>query len=88
MADPRRADPCHYRVVTGNPARHHVLLVDDTWTGGGRMSSAAHALHSAGAAQVSALAIARWMSVGWEDTAAAWLTSRLARPDRDPHVCP
>ncbi|MGF1660986.1 MAG: hypothetical protein ACFCVG_00695 [Kineosporiaceae bacterium] len=88
VGDPRRADPSHYRVVAGDPTGRHVLLVDDTWTGGGHMSSAAHALHSAGAAQVSALAIARWMSVGWEDTTAAWLTSRLSGPDWDAEVCP
>jgi predicted amidophosphoribosyltransferase len=42
--------------MTGHPA---VLLVDDTWTTGGRAQSAAIALHDAGAARVAVVVMGR-----------------------------
>lgn len=42
--------------MTGHPA---VLLVDDTWTTGGRAQSAAIALHDAGAARVAVVVLGR-----------------------------
>ena len=44
------------QVMTGHPA---VLLVDDTWTTGGRAQSAAIALHDAGAARVAVVVLGR-----------------------------
>jgi predicted amidophosphoribosyltransferase len=52
LADRYRAT----RALTDNPA---VLLVDDTWTTGGRAQSAAIALHDAGAAKVAIVVIGR-----------------------------
>jgi hypothetical protein len=45
----------------------HVLLVDDTWTTGSKIQSAAVALRDAGAAKVTALCVARWCNYGWPD---------------------
>lgn len=42
-----------------------VLLVDDTWTTGTSQQSAA-ALKAAGAASVTGLCVARWLSWRWE----------------------
>jgi len=43
-----------------------VLLVDDTWTTGTSQQSAAAALKAAGAASVTGLCVARWLSWRWE----------------------
>lgn len=43
------------------PRPAHVLLIDDTWVTGGHTLSAANALKRAGAEQVSALVVARWL---------------------------
>ncbi|WP_241474148.1 amidophosphoribosyltransferase [Mycolicibacterium neoaurum] len=62
---PRTANPDRF-AVTGpvfNNAR--VLLVDDTWTGGTSVQSAAAALKLAGAASVTALCVGRWLSWKW-----------------------
>jgi adenine/guanine phosphoribosyltransferase-like PRPP-binding protein len=44
------------QALAGDPA---VLLIDDTWTTGGRAQSAAIALHDAGAAKVAAVVLGR-----------------------------
>ena len=44
------------QAMTGHPA---ILLVDDTWTTGGRAQSAAIALHDAGAARVAVVVLGR-----------------------------
>lgn len=46
-----------------------VLLVDDTWTGGGHAQSAAHALRSAGARSIGLLVLGRHLRPDWEVTA-------------------
>lgn len=43
-----------------------VLLVDDTWTSGTSLQSAAAALKAAGAASVTGICVARWLSWRWE----------------------
>ncbi|MEV5463355.1 phosphoribosyltransferase family protein [Streptomyces sp. NPDC002788] len=45
-----------------------VLLFDDTFTTGGSMASAAHALKEAGAAAVVGLAFGRQLSATWPDS--------------------
>lgn len=48
--------------------RHqNVLLVDDTWTSGAKLQSAAVTLHDAGANFVTALCVARWCRDDWSD---------------------
>jgi hypothetical protein len=56
------------------PAQHvgrvegrRVLLIDDTWTTGAKVQSAAVALHDAGAISVTALCVARWCRDDWPD---------------------
>ena len=43
-----------------------MLLVDDTWTTGTSLQSAAAALKAAGAASVTGLCVGRWLSWRWE----------------------
>lgn len=87
-ADLRGVNPGHFTVVAGNPSGQHVLLIEDTWTSGGHLMSAALALHAAGAIKVSALALARWLSVGWEATTDRWARNELTLPDFQPDICP
>ena len=46
-------------------ANRNVLLVEDTWTSGAKLQSAAVALHDAGARIVTALCVARWCNDEW-----------------------
>ena len=48
--------------VIGNVQAQHILLIDDTWTTGAHMLSAVGALRTAGAAHITAIALARWIS--------------------------
>lgn len=63
----------------------HVLLVEDTWVGGGRVQSAAAALKLAGARAVTALTLARWLDPGRGHTA-EFITT--LRDEFDPDLCP
>jgi pyrimidine operon attenuation protein/uracil phosphoribosyltransferase len=63
----------------------HVLLVDDTWTTGSKLQSAAVALHDAGARNVTALCVARWCRDDWPEHRT--FLDRLATP-YDAMICP
>lgn len=63
----------------------HVLVVDDTWTSGAKMQSAAMALKDAGARRVTALCVTRWTRWDWSDHEAVLRT--LDTP-YDPLRCP
>ncbi|MGJ7907882.1 hypothetical protein ACOQFL_15540 [Actinopolyspora sp. H202] len=86
--DPRavRSDrfvvPEHYR---DRVAGKHVLLVEDTWTSGAKVQSAAVALREAGADHVTALCAARWCRHDWESH--RWLLDSRTEP-YDAYVCP
>lgn len=73
------------------PERAHVLLLDDTWTGGGHAQSAALALRAAGAAFVSVLNVSRWIDPTWKidkyGDNAGFLAKRCIA-DYDPSLCP
>lgn len=84
-AAPRSFDPTHFSSAPVMPGAH-VLLVDDTWTTGGHLQSAAYALLDAGAAEVSALIIARWLDPTYQNTS-AFIKAELGR-DFDPAICP
>ncbi len=89
VACPRTVHPGHFRALAPLPTGSHVLLVDDTWVGGGHVQSAVLALRAAGAALVSVLVIARWLNVGANDYGAnAKLLRALAGRDYDPARCP
>lgn len=55
---------------------HRVLLIDDTWTTGANMQSAAAALKRAGADTVAGVAIGRWLRTDYKGNA-AWLARAL-----------
>lgn len=87
VANPRDINVHHY-TASPNAAGEHVLLIDDTWTGGGHATSAALAVRAAGATHVSILVLARWLSIGWEATTPQWARQRLTSPDFDADTCP
>jgi hypothetical protein len=62
-----------------------VLLIDDTWTSGAKIQSAAVALHDAGAESVVALCVSRWCRDDWSDHKA--LLDRCSAP-YDAFICP
>jgi hypothetical protein len=89
VANPRTINAAHFSVLNSDAANgRHVLLIDDTWTSGGHVTSAAMALRSAGCTEVSVLVLARWLSVGWADTTESWARSNLTLPDYQPDTCP
>jgi len=83
---PRVISPEHFRPSGQLPPSAHVLVLDDTWATGGHAQSAALGLHSAGAAHVSLLVVARWINTDYRDNAAFLRT--LADRDYDPEICP
>lgn len=83
----RRTSSDRFALAEGSDAGDcHVLLIEDTWTGGGNAQSAALTLRGAGAASVSTVALARWLNPG-EPTTDKFLASCLTQ-DYDPLICP
>lgn len=78
----RSYNPDHYRA---DPVTGHVLLLDDTWTSGGHLQSAAAALKRAGAHRVTGLVVARWLDPTW---AATKQFIDTLTDDFDPAICP
>jgi hypothetical protein len=64
----------------------HVLLIEDTWVGGGSAQSSAAALKSAGAGAVTTLVMARWLERSRGRTAD--LIGSIAKVPFDPDRCP
>lgn len=56
----RDTDPAHF-VFLGTRPPGNVLLIDDTWTTGGHLTSAAMTLRKAGATGVTTVALCRWL---------------------------
>lgn len=65
----------------------HVILIDDSWTTGANVQSAATALKAAGASQVSAMLLARLLRDSWEPTR-QFIASGGLRAPFDPNLCP
>ncbi|MFD3463839.1 ComF family protein [Nocardia fluminea] len=63
----------------------HVLVIDDTWTTGANVQSAAMALKGVGAATVTVLCLARWLR--WDYANHAELCGTLSEP-YSPTRCP
>jgi predicted amidophosphoribosyltransferase len=82
----RDVSPQHFSTDAALSPDSHVLLIDDTWAGGGHAQSAALALRKAGAAHVSALVVARWIKEDFGDNAK--FLSEISRRDYDPGICP
>lgn len=91
--DPRTLDASHFRTDDVLPPESHVLVIDDTWAGGGHAQSAALRLRAAGAARVSILVAARWLKEDYGDNG-EFIRTRCVddyNPDRCPwtgSVCP
>lgn len=69
------------------PSGSHVILVDDSWTTGANVQSAASALKIAGADQVSAMVVGRLLRDDWPPTREFLATGGLTSPF-DPSECP
>ena len=82
----RGYDPSRYKSDAVRPGSH-VILVDDAWTTGANVQSAATALKAAGAAQVSAMVLGRLLRDDWEPTRRFIANGGLRSPF-DPHACP
>jgi hypothetical protein len=76
----RGYDECRY-TATADLRGEAVLLIDDTWAGGGHAQSAAHTLRKAGAARVGFVAIGRHVRTEWRigDTSCEQLLAALPR---------
>jgi predicted amidophosphoribosyltransferase len=83
---PRSVDPQHFRAGAALRPGAHVLVIDDTWVGGGHAQSAVLAARQAGAAYVSVLVLARWLSEDYGSNAC--FLAGLAGRDYDPGLCP
>ena len=83
---PRDVNPGHFSTDDRLPQGSHVLVIDDTWAGGGHAQSAALALHRAGARRVSLLVVARWIKEDFGDNAN--FLRKLSGRDYDPAICP
>jgi len=83
---PRDVNPEHFSTDARLPQGSHVLLIDDTWTGGGHAQSAVLALRTAGATHVSVLVVARWINEDFGDN--AQFVRKLAGQDYDLGICP
>jgi len=86
--NPRDTNPSHFAVGSLIPGGGHILLIDDTWVSGAHVRSATWALREAGAAAVSALSIARWLSTDWDQSVGPWARKNLTGNDFDPNTCP
>jgi hypothetical protein len=69
----------------GKVAGRHVLVIDDTWTSGAKLQSAAVTLKNAGAAKVTGICVARWCRHDWPEH--AQLLNSLDTP-YDALTCP
>lgn len=83
---PRDVNPRHFSTNDRLCQGSHVLLIDDTWAGGGHAQSAALALHEAGARRVSLLVVARWVKEDFRGNAD--FLHKLSERDYDPAICP
>jgi hypothetical protein len=87
-SNPRETNADYFAAQRPVPANAHVLLIDDTWVSGSRVRSATLALRRDGAAAVSALSLARWLSTDWEPRVTQWARSTFTAKDFDPDICP
>lgn len=83
--DPRAVDGSHF-TTDPLPTSSHVLLIEDTWVGGGHAQSAVLSLRRAGAARVSVMAVARWVDLNYGSNE-QFFKQRVTR-DYDPEICP
>lgn len=82
---PRVADADRFAASVAAFGGARVLLVDDTWTGGTSLQSAAAALKDAGAISVTGLCVARWLSWNWSSHVP--LLEKVTAQPYDPFRC-
>lgn len=87
-SDPRETRDNYFRGRWPLQGDAHVLLIDDTWVTGSRVRSATLALRRAGASAISALSLARWLSVDWDPQVVPWAKSAFTAKDFNPDICP
>jgi hypothetical protein len=75
-----------FRPISGSAAGCRVLLLDDTWTTGGRLQSMAFALKDAGAVSVAAVVLGRHVNPAYGPSAAVLELLRAA-PWFDMETC-
>lgn len=73
-------------IADSNVSGKRIILLDDTFTSGGSMASAAHALRGAGARSVVGIAFGRQLNVNREESRE--LISELPRRHLDLDTCP
>ena len=78
----RTVDPARYEAVRSLDGEA-VLLIDDTWTTGASVRSAALALRRAGAGPVAAVVIGRFLNRGWDRNDIRLRTLRMRPFDWD-----
>ena len=61
-AQRKQVVPALFRTGDQIPHDSHVRVIDDTWTSGGIVLSAVHAVRTAGARAVTVMCVARWLS--------------------------
>lgn len=84
---PRDYSPARWVIEHPDLIRdRHVLVIDDTWTTGAKVQSAASALRAAGALAVTVMVIARWLDPRYGNTAS--FVAERVEPDYDPARCP
>lgn len=81
---PRTFDPTWFTSPTRPTG--HVLLIEDTWTTGCNVQSAAAALQRDGASHVTTLVLARWLRLSWSVTRD--FVQRELTQDYSPDRCP
>lgn len=87
VADPRALDPAHFGVPTDQQLPDSVILVEDSWVGGGHAQSAASALKLAGVRHVGVFNVARVLDPRWGPTA-EFIRHQRAQATFDPTRCP
>lgn len=87
LAQPRAFDPSHFVVEPNQPIPDSVILVDDSWVGGGHAQSAACALKLAGVRHVAVFSVARVLDPSWDDTD-AFIKSQRSTQAFEPTRCP
>lgn len=83
--DPRNPNADRFAASVSSFDGARVLLVDDTWTGGTSLQSAAAALKLARAASVTGLCVARWLSWNWPSHVP--LLEKVTAKPYDPFNC-
>lgn len=83
--DPRNPNADRFSASASAFEGARVLLVDDTWTSGTSVQSAAAALKAAGAASVTGLCVARWLS--WNVPSHIPLLKKVTAAPFDPFRC-